>query len=197
MNRNLYLYAAACAIILMCVELAFAQSLDTPQTRMRPIGSGSAVDQYRSPTPATFPGGISDAAYRGQDSQDQPSLIRQVATGRNENSFVRQTVFLQSGIEAPNLPGNYSLPPGVAPGGSSPFAVPSIQPNLQTNPAVDVSGPNLRAVPQINPLPSNPSTFNPPSVGSSVWSPGTGTHGGSDFAPLPQPQLRQHRDSIF
>ena len=172
MSRNLYFYAAACAIIFMCVELAFAQSLDTPQTRMRPIGSGSAVDQYRLPVSNLQPRTVAETTYRNQTAFDQSNVIRQVSTTRGEDSSVRQTVMLQqSGIVAPNLPnGNFNLPPDVAAGGSSTFGSPSPPPSLPTNPPIVSSGPSATSPLSNNPLPSNPPGFSPPPVSSSVLS---------------------------
>lgn len=190
MNRNIYVYAAACALILLCVELAFAQSLDTPQTRMRPIGSGSAVDQYRSPASSTFQNNFSVTANRNPSQQTEANVFRQVSSSGERNSFVRQAVMMQqSGIVPPNLnDGNFSLPPDVVSGGSS--GPVSSNPNTFGNPPLANSVPGTRPVPQINSLPSNPPTFNPPPASSSVLTPGPASLGGSDYLPLAQPQLQ-------
>ena len=188
MNQRIYFYAAVCAAIVMCVELlASAQSVDTPQNRMRPIGSSSAVDQYRSPrnggattrVTASRRTTVQNATARQAAAASRP-MIQQVSTAANTtlrppdspslDSSARQTVMLQaSGIGAPELPSqNYALPPGAPSAGAGLTPTPALQ-----NP------------PATNPLPSNPPVYSPaPAAGSSVLVPGA-----SDLAPIAQPQL--------
>jgi hypothetical protein len=104
-------------ITAICSPDTEAQSPDTPMTRMRPIGSPSAVDQYRQPT-APISRELHETAYQ---------------------SPVRQTVMLQQGgLTSPPLPpGPMALPSNpvantqVPTGGSDFRPVP--QPQLQNS----------------------------------------------------------------
>jgi len=102
-----------------------AQSLDTPMTRMRPIGSPSAVDQYRPPQ-QRISGEFRETAYQ---------------------SPVRQTAMLQQGgLTSPPLPAGPMAFPGDA--SALPVPSPALPPNPVANAQVPVGGSDFRAVPQ-------------------------------------------------
>ena len=160
-------YLAACTALVCFPSLSSAQSRDTPQTRMRPIGSPSAVDRYRRSN-----GGYRETVYQG----------------RAKDSSARQTVMLQqSNPQAPRLPNN---PPSG--GMSMPNGNFNLPPNGNAQPNVS-SGAPVNSVP-VNPVPANPLPRAPlpgnapaasvPSTSSSVLVPNAG-----DIAPIPQPQL--------
>jgi hypothetical protein len=138
-----------------------AQSVDTPQTRLRPIGSPSIVDQFRS----TNRGGVQQTAA-GNDG-DSPAI----------GSGVQQTVFMQNGV-APVLPN----------GGGIPFPDNFSPPPISTAP---FSAPPVTLPPATAPraLPTSPVPVQPaPSAGTFV--PGSvNTIPNQDYAPLAQPRL--------
>tara|TARA_R110002049_G_scaffold2750_8_gene22144 strand:+ start:54145 stop:55092 length:948 start_codon:yes stop_codon:yes gene_type:complete len=198
MSQRIYFYAAACAVIAMCVEmLASAQSIDTPQTRMRPIGSGSAVDRYRGADDPTPSAAFRETAYQASTSPNQQSFVRQTNGAENPfrtstNASVRQTVMLQGqGPVAPGLSGgNYERPANMNPDAAGSLAPPSYPPSSlpgsvsPSGPLPSSPGPVATTPPANHPLPSNPSVYNSPGASASVLAPNS-----SDLAPIAQPQL--------
>lgn len=163
-----------------------ANDFTVPQTRLRPIGAPSAVDQYRNP-PA---GNRSDNA---------------------SNTGVRQAAWMQSSdassVPPPSLPsGGFSLPPSSAlpaPLSTNPsmggITVPPT--NLYDNAplprgnaangntAMPLPSPPIRTTTPLNP---NVSTI--PQAGTLAPVPRSGAIAGQsvpggDYAPMPQPQL--------
>ena len=120
---------AAALMLVLTSAPVWAQALDQPMTRMRPIGAPSAVDKYR---PRTVP------------AQTQ---MRQV----NFQSPVRQTVMLQGEISSPPLP-TYPAAPITLPANPSAVPVPSGQPGVPASgmlPAGSVvSGSDVQPMPQ-------------------------------------------------
>jgi hypothetical protein len=111
------------SITAICSVDAQAQTPDTPRTRMRPIGSPSAVDQYRQPT------------------QPIAREFRETAY----QSPVRQTAMLQQGgLTSP------ALPPGpmALPGDVNAVPVPGLPSNPVANAQVPAGGSDFRPVPQ-------------------------------------------------
>lgn len=158
-----------------------ASDFTVPQTRLRPIGAPSVVDQYRNPSWLT-------AVENGADSS------------------VRQAVAMQStdasAVPPPSLPpSGFALPPGSglpAPLGSTPSTGPiNVSPtNLYDNAPLPRNGSNIgNGGSGTFGLPLNPNvTVNPQPGGSFVTVPRTGAIAGQsvpggDYAPMPQPQL--------
>ncbi len=180
----------ALVILLSCgsTSAAFAQILDTPQTRLRPIGSSSLVDRYQPPT---LP--VRQTEYRPAGFYD---------------SGVRQAAMLQQAgnLSPPPLPGNYSLPPGVVPPAS---ALPNASaPNFSLPP-----GNVGTTLPQYNsnqnlPTQNLPSTLpSPPPINivpNQAAAPQTSLPQTRlpqspvlrDFQPVPQPQLGNEYSTI-
>ncbi len=125
-----------CFAVWMMVGLSSAlassvsgQSLDTPMTRLRPIGAPSAVDLYRPPVQGTL---VRETAYQA------PPM-----TGDNTGYPVRQAVMMQQPFEAPTLPGGATANPsagGLSGGG---FALPP----GTSSPAITSAPPATTALP--------------------------------------------------
>ncbi|WP_442507425.1 hypothetical protein SH528x_006346 [Novipirellula sp. SH528] len=135
-----------------------AASIDTPQTRLRPIGSASAVDRYRSSDPSTS---FRETAYQTSGNPFQSSRVSQNAltNADYERSQVRQAMMQQS-VTAPQLPPDTSsmgLPPNS-------FAVPSTSP-VNNPPPSGFTPPPSSFTPPPNTQPAAPSL--PPSMPSS------------------------------
>jgi len=143
MIRNIPAAGLIFSASLLALPNAVAQNAGTPQSRMRPIGSPSMVDQFRS--------SIERVDYR-------ETTARQNQTERSQNDLpVRQAVWMHDG-EAPPLlndggmalPNQFNAPPISPP---PPVSVPR---NLPVNPGASASIPSL-AVPatpaQLNPVP--------------------------------------------
>jgi hypothetical protein len=153
--------------MLTSLPSAIGQSLDTPMTRLRPIGAPSAVDRYRGPAESPI---YRETAY--QQAGVGRTEVRQVGTTGNYGSEVRQAV-MQQQFAAPQLPatspGSFTLPPTTSP---------SLPPNSVVMPQTAPRGlPTNQAVPangNLIPVPQNRSVLVPSR---------------SDLAPLAQPEL--------
>lgn len=170
---------------LVAAAPGLAQSPDSPLTRMRPIGSPSAVDQYRAPTVTS--------RYRSSASS-MTSPVRQavVVDDLGNERTIQQT----QGFTAPPIPDEFGMP--VAPPTTdSPFdgagpapaiTLPSEQPSIAP-PATPLPSTGL---PSDTYLPSAPPT-DPRSLpfnnGNLSQVPLDATSSGGDLAPIPQPQL--------
>ena len=149
--------------LLTVTPIAMAQSSDTPMTRLRPIGSPSAVDQYRAPSSAPR---YRETAY--QPGAMQPGNPQRQASG-SYDSGVRQTVLLQQ-FDAPQLPGAMPVPGN--------FAPPPVTaaPNPVPMPSQAAAPRGLPVIPgNLAPVPLDPSSGRSSS--------------NSDYVPLAQPQL--------
>jgi len=188
MHPAFYLHPlAGIAVFLALHPYATAQttpsSLDTPQTRMRPIGSTSAVDQYE--TGNRYRETTYQAPRHERDSTARSQTINafelQAASNRTYDTQVRQTVMLQQapGVVAPALPGSGSFNGMTLPGGNQ---------MLPTAPGATSPGFALPSQPMGSPTPP---TFNPPPASPSLspGSPSLPRPNTSDFSPLTQPQL--------
>ena len=153
MNRNITHGGLILAASLLAMPNGSGQSADTPQTRLRPIGSPSMVDQYRS--------SIQRADYR-------ETVARQDQTRHPQNNpRIEQTVWMQN-AEAPPLlnngggmafPDNFVPPPiSPLPPASVPIPPPTAPRSLPANPAAIAPSPA-----PFNPVPSNDyAPLNPP-----------------------------------
>ncbi|MGB7345220.1 MAG: hypothetical protein WBD20_13480 [Pirellulaceae bacterium] len=118
---------------------------DSAAARMRPIGSPSAVDQYRQPNR------YQETAYSGRTDQYGNRVMG------DRSSAVRQVAMLQSGgLSVPPLPGDVGSDLNTV---NQPTLAPRTMPGLQGQPL-----PN-------NPLPSNPLTSLPPGSSPLIASP--------------------------
>lgn len=154
-------------------------SIDTPQTRLRPIGSASAVDRYRSSDPSTS---FRETAYQASGNAFQSSRVSHNATSNldYERSQIRQAMMQQS-VTAPQLP------PDAAPGGAgmglppNSFAVPSTAPRSS---GPSNSAPPTSFTPPPNTQPAAPplSPSSPP-VAASPFNQGGASSGGGAMAP--------------
>ncbi len=154
--------------MLTVLPCAIGQSLDTPMTRLRPIGAPSAVDRYR---------GLADIPIYRETAYQQAGVVgrtevRQVGTTGNYDSQVRQAV-MQQQFTAPQLPatppGSFTLPPT-----TSPLLPPNSVVMPQTAPRGLSTNPGLPSNGNLIPVPQNRSVLVPSS---------------SDLAPLSQPEL--------
>ena len=178
---------------------AFAQQ--DARSRMRPIGSPSAVDRYRQ---------ASAAQRRAPVARQQTASLQE--TGFYPRSQVRQVAMMQNEFVAPDLapgtipPGTIqpgTIPPGTIPPGTIPpgtiqpgtIQPGTIQPGTippGTLPSGDalipLPGPNTsgvsRPLPRANPVASAPPASN------SVPGNFSGGSLNSDLAQVPQPQLQ-------
>ena len=153
---------------------AFAQQ--DARSRMRPIGSPSAVDRYRQ---------ASAAQRRAPVARQQTASLQE--TGFYPRSQVRQVAMMQNEFVAPDLaPG--TIPPGTIPPGTIPPG--TIPPGtLPSGDAlIPLPGPNTsgvsRPLPRANPVASAPPASN------SVPGNFSGGSLNSDLAQVPQPQLQ-------
>ena len=148
---------------------AFAQQ--DARSRMRPIGSPSAVDRYRQ---------ASAAQRRAPVARQQTASLQE--TGFYPRSQVRQVAMMQNEFVAPDLaPG--TIPPGtIQPGTIPPGTLPS------GDALIPLPGPNTsgvsRPLPRANPVASAPPASN------SVPGNFSGGSLNSDLAQVPQPQLQ-------
>ncbi|EMI19612.1 hypothetical protein RMSM_03458 [Rhodopirellula maiorica SM1] len=157
-------------------------SIDTPQTRLRPIGSPSAVDRYRSRESSTS---LRETAYQTSGNAFQSSQVSHDATNRGtyEGSQIRQAMMQQS-VTAPQLPpdaspngGGMGLPPNG-------FAVPSTPPNNSAPPS-GFTPPPSSFTPPPTAQPSAPSL--PPSSSATSAPPTSLPAGPNAFSPAPPP----------
>ena len=153
---------------------AFAQQ--DARSRMRPIGSPSAVDRYRQ---------ASAAQRRAPVARQQTASLQE--TGFYPRSQVRQVAMMQNEFVAPDLaPGTIqpgTIPPGtIQPGTIPPGTLPS------GDALIPLPGPNTsgvsRPLPRANPVASAPPASN------SVPGNFSGGSLNSDLAQVPQPQLQ-------
>lgn len=181
-----------CGSLVRCVVIAamlgfgsqvLAQSLDTPQTRLRPISAPSAVDQYRGPAP---------------NGRWDRSAARVPRPAVQETSYVRQAAmqnFEMPGDPSGGVPSAGS-PFNGGPGSGAPFVPPPasgspvLPPNTFSQPPSTFSQPpNTFSQPpsvQSSPAPRNL----PPPVGPSMQSPASGSIvSPSDLTPIAPPQL--------
>lgn len=144
---------------------------DTAMSRMRPIGSPSAVDRYRNP-------GNSGTALRRPQTQTVPRNETAFWQPNDPNQGVVQTAMMQSGLEAPSLPGDAASGIGLPPGG------PTNGSSIPSNPPFPATRPGSPTAPTTTPraLPASP---NAPLGGL----PQTVPSSPSDLTPIPQPQL--------
>ncbi|TWU26789.1 hypothetical protein Pla52o_06440 [Novipirellula galeiformis] len=166
-------------------------SIDTPQTRLRPIGSSSAVDRYRQTPPET-------ARYRQTGGNDGSSQVRQAMMMAPQSVTAPQlpndpnSLAPNSGGAGMGLPPNAFTPPGAASPSPNPPAYP---PPLPSSPPV--ASPPV-ASPPVNPAPRAtlpPNAFAPAAPPTSIQSgnpPGLPYHpnSSSDLTPLPTPELQ-------
>lgn len=186
---------------------ASGDDFETPQTRLRPIGSPSAVDTYRrAPT-------VQPASGAPDELAKEPSDWRPVERTGDPPApaAVRQAVMMQA-ADAP-----FSMPPGDAaagpatslpvPLGSAPGAGPIAPPPQQTPPGPrprqpapqqNQPAPQQNQPPQQRPTTSlpNPPAFDPTHAPGTSLSPVPRSPGGAggvtdDYAPLAQPRLDQ------
>lgn len=151
------------ASMLGSLPSAVAQSIDTPMTRLRPIGSPSAVDQYRT--------------VGSVDHRETGYAVRPSSTPVYNGENVRQAQF-----EVPTLPpdSNTFSPPSTG----SPMGLPN---NFST-PGPITSAPVPAAPPRGLPVnPNVPPVAVPNTPGRTITplSPSSS----SDMAPMIQPQL--------
>ncbi len=131
MTRNITSVGLILATSLLALPSVVAQIADTPQSRMRPIGSPSVVDQYRS-------------SIKRADYHETNARHHQADRPRN-NLPVRQTVWMQHRDAPPLLnEGGVALPnqfsPAPNPGASvllPPPANPQFPPRLNPVPSSD------------------------------------------------------------
>lgn len=159
--------------VALATLLAFnanGQTIETPQTRLKPIDAPSAVDRYRS----------RDAESVASANRFRETGYREFRNGRLVGAPVRQAAWLQQapGFNAPSLPqgGGFQLPSNDAapvPSPSLPSAGGSSQP-LQPFPQQPQTSPPRT-------LPSNPNA-NQPVPSSSDLTPLAAPHLSSGFA---------------
>ncbi len=166
MIRNTTGGALIFAAGLLALPTAGAQSIDTPQTRLRPIGAASMVDQYLSSPERT--------EYRDTVARQDHNLDPQ------HDSSVQQAAWMQTG-EAPLLPnsGGMALPDAFSPAPipfpsaatpPPPSMPPGVPRGLPFNPGAAPTAPVPGSAGQLVPAPGNPLANN-------------------DYAPLNQPRL--------
>jgi hypothetical protein len=173
MRTSALLFAAMTIASFDSSPTAAAES-DSAMSRMRPIGSTSAIDQFRRED--SRPG----AANRSELPQSETLRTNAVPP-------VRQTAWMmQSGFDLPDLGGTgmpvqpgptNSVLPTPIPSDSLPLAAPSLPPSAPFQPGPPVAPSNPQRT-----LPPPPITASGPSVLGIVPS-------RSDQIPIPQPQL--------
>ena len=148
---------------------AFAQQ--DARSRMRPIGSPSAVDRYRQ---------ASAAQRRAPVARQQTASLQE--TGFYPRSQVRQVAMMQNEFVAPDLAPGTIQPGTIQPGTIPPGTLPS------GDALIPLPGPNTsgvsRPLPRANPVASAPPASN------SVPGNFSGGSLNSDLAQVPQPQLQ-------
>jgi hypothetical protein len=199
-SRRFWIAVALSSLVMGNSSDLFAQALDTPQTRMQPIGAPSRVDRYRSDTNR-----LVETEYRGAAPQAQAittSFNRPYnqPASYNQGTFVdpnvRQTVLLQQG--GFSFPGQ--VPQTQTPSGQ-PSTGPALTPGFVGPPLTNVpSGgsiglPNSPATgafqgqpPVALPAPGPAANTFAPAPRSSV-APNAPLSSTLDFQPIPQPQL--------
>lgn len=166
------LKAAPMAMLCTAATPAHAQNWDTPQARLRPIGSPSAVDAFRS-TPTVVPT-VQNAFEQASSTNVANTSLPTASSG----SYVRQAAMMQASG------GGFSMPP-ITPGatpsadnpppqagiglpapltqspGLGPIAPPPAQPPATSlpRPAAQAPPPTTSTVP---PVATQPSTSAPP-----------------------------------
>jgi len=153
MTRNITCVGLILAASLLALPSVVAQIADTPQSRMRPIGSPSAVDQYRS-------------SIKRADYHETNARHHQADRPRN-NSAVRQTVWMQHGNAPPLLnEGRVALPNQFSPApnpGASVLLPPPANIPFPANPQLPANSP---LPPRLNPVPtSDYAPLNQPRLG--------------------------------
>jgi len=153
---------------------AMAEDFVTPQTKLRPIGSPSAVDAYRTQSAIIAPASV------------EPTSVRQAVLMQNSADSVA--------IPPPSLPqGGFALPPGnglPVPLSSSPSAGPINMPpptGFQTLPQAPASQPGFAGQ-------GNGQALSPVPRTGTVIGPAVPAQMGqiapsNDYAAMPQPQL--------
>ncbi len=189
------LRAALLVVSLAAAGTAGAEYWDTPQTRLRPIGSPSAVDAYNPAVIADTPPANAFERASATNATLQPPH----APG-NSDSYVRQAVMMQqsggfsmptdaaqgvpNGTPSPSMPAPLTQTPGLSPIAPAPAqnnSAPLPRPNTTAPPAASAPVAGAAMPPGLAPVPrSAPPTTTAPTV--------AGPSGG-DYAPLAQPQL--------
>lgn len=182
MRRTKLLAFASVAIVLASGGQLPAQ-FESAQTRMRPLGSPSAVDQFRN---QAQPSNFVPQPRRGSNAAQPVSLTTSGGNVRNETAHwqmaasgqapVRQTVWMQSGFEPPPL-------------GNSGMGLPDTPPDAgleQPEPATAIPNstpfPEAAAPPRSLPTPPSASVAPVQPLGPSIAS-------SSDYSPIPRPEL--------
>lgn len=195
---------AAVSLFAVCsLQSAFAQQFasgnDSPAARMRPIGSASAVDQYRQPVPQFQSGTLRETSYSETANQEIRQLGQawnwpsSVSSSRsNSSNPVRQTAMQFA------LPGSESAGPTTRPGPSRtgpppatftppPSQAPFSQNPLSQPPAFQSPASQLAPPPQsVAPPQSTPPPPSLPFSGSNTALP---IQPRSDYAPMVAPSL--------
>lgn len=147
----------------------YAQSLDTPMTRLRPIGAPSAVDQYRPPVEQRL---VRETAYQASAYHTPASSVFQPVVQPTSGATaypVRQAVMMQQQFDAPTLPEGGVTVPNTTGGFGGGMALPG-----NTAPPMTTAPPATTTLPgNLAPVPLDSTTIN----------------SSSDFAPMAQPQL--------
>ncbi|QDV43798.1 hypothetical protein Enr13x_36570 [Stieleria neptunia] len=169
-------FAATC-FVFFDHGVSLAQS-GSAMTRLRPIGSASAVDRFQNQQTASAATNVSmraaasrptavrnETAY-WQQQQAVPSAPASVRQAAVNPSPVRQTVWMQSGFDAPPLADSGMSLPGEAPNAGLP------QPGASTAIPNSTPFPEAAAPPRALPSPSNSYAPSP-----------------SDLDQIPQPSL--------
>jgi hypothetical protein len=161
MNRRILLVAwLAFAVGSWNAESANGQASDSLSARMRPLGSGSAVDQYQS---------------------DRSQRFRETAF---QNSGVPDSAVQLTQFEAPQLPPNaMTLPPNGAPGNATPLPPGATAPPIVATPGAG----GFQTPAPITATP--PRTLPPGSQGQFQPVPRAGVPSSSDLSPVVRPQL--------
>lgn len=157
-----------------CPIVVSAQNFDTPQTRLRPIGAPSAVDQYRNANQyqnagsgATTGNVLAPAGYR--------SVASTGGFDTYPSSQIRQTA-MQFGMPSDAAP----VPPPTLP---SQTLTPQAAPPQFAAPPAQMSQPRIQAAPSPRTLPQSPIVAAPPARTQTIIpSP-------SDLTPIAPPQI--------
>lgn len=151
---------------LVTMPMTLAQSIDTPQTRLRPIGSPSMADQYRTPNVrADYP--------QSSDRRDQ-------ADRTNNGSQIRRAAWMQ----------NFGMPPQSDNGMSfpQPFSPPPVQIPSPITPRSLPAGP-IANQPMMDSTNLPPPSLPPLGVTGTRTPAPINSIPNADYAPLVQPQL--------
>jgi hypothetical protein len=158
---------------LVTMPMTLAQSIDTPQTRMRPIGSPSMADQYRIPNQR--------ADYR------QSSDRRDQADRTSNGSQIRRAAWMQNFGMPPQ---NNGVPPQIDNGMSfpQPFSPPPVQIPSPITPRSLPTGP-IANQPMMDSTNLPPPSLPPLGVTGTRTPAPINSIPNTDYAPLTQPQL--------